>query len=80
MRTFQWNALRKGDSVVIHDGLPAMGALVPGVVTSVSMKKGSNDVGIRFTTANGRSKIVWPNSSVVHLSVTDDECWRCTVG
>lgn len=78
MLTFQWNALRAGDSVVMHHRALTTSALLAGVVTAVSMRKGSNQVGIRFTTSDGGRKIVWPSRFVVHLSAADgDDCWRC---
>ena len=77
MLTFQWNGLRAGDCVVMHDATQTTSVLLPGVVTAVSMRKGSNDVGIRFTTTDGRRAIAWPSRFVVHLSAAADDCWRC---
>ena len=77
MLNFQWNALRTGDSVVVHDGGQSASALFPGVVTTVSMRKGSNEVGIRVTTPDGTAVIVWPSSFVVHQAAAEDGCWRC---
>ena len=77
MMTFQWNALRTGDGVVMHDGVQSTRALLTGVVTAVSMRKDSNEVGICITRLDGRRAIVWPSRFVVHLSFADDDCWRC---
>jgi hypothetical protein len=76
MLTFHWNALRAGDNVVMHDAAEATNVLFPGVVTAVSMRKGSNQVGIRVTRPDGGRVIVWPSRFVVHAAVAAD-CWRC---
>lgn len=77
---FQWNALRTGDNVVMHDDVHAGSALFPGVVTAVSMRKGSNEIGIRITKPDGRNVIVWPSSFVVHQAAAEDACRRCRSG
>lgn len=79
MLTFEWNALRAGDRVVLHDGATGASSLFPGVVTSVSMCEGKryNGVGVRVAAAGGLHDIVWPNPLVVHRDGPDDRCWRC---
>ena len=79
MLTFEWNALRAGDRVVVHDGATDASALFPGVVTSVNMRvrKGYNGVGIRIAATGGLHDIVWPSPFVVHLEGPDERCWRC---
>jgi hypothetical protein len=82
MIRLQWNALRVGHHVLVHDetdpGLP----LVPGRVTMVQAAPGSNDVAIRIPSTRGPSKVVHPPRLAVHLEDLDPEarCWRCDAG
>ena len=82
MHRFEWNALRVGDSVLVHDpATPAMG-LVPGVVTAFTPLKGSNSVGIRIAATEGDgAAIICPLRQAVHLSPSDPipTCWRCEI-
>lgn len=81
MLTFDWNALRTGDRVVLHDGATTEGTLLPGIVTSVSMRtrKGYNGVGVRIAATGGLHDIVWPSPFTVHRDGPDERCWRCHV-
>ena len=82
MIRLEWNALRVGQHVLVHDetdpGLP----LVPGRVTMVTAAPGSNDVAIRIPSTRGPSKVVHPTRLVVHLEDVDPDarCWRCDAG
>ena len=79
MIRLQWNALRVGHHVLVHDetkpGLP----LVPGRITMVRAASGSNDVAIRIPSTRGPSVVVHPHRLAVHLEDLDPEahCWRC---
>ena len=79
MNRIQWNTLRVGHHVLVHDetkpGLP----LVPGRVTMVHAASGSNDVAIKIPSTRGPSKVVHPPRLAVHLEDLDPEarCWRC---
>lgn len=79
MIRLEWNALRVGHHVLVHDettpGLP----LVPGRVTRIQAASGSNDVAIRISSTRGPSKVVHPPRLAVHLEDLDPEarCWRC---
>jgi hypothetical protein len=54
MVSLEWNALRVGDKVLVHDpGDPAM-QLLPGVVAMVQTKEGSNDIGVRVAPRRDR--------------------------
>jgi hypothetical protein len=76
---FQWNALRVGDPVEVHDPDDPGMALVPGVVALVQTSPGSNDLGIRVTGGRGGRRVVRPARLAVHLSPADasEDCWRC---
>ena len=48
MLGLEWNALRPGDRVCVHDGATALGDLASGTVAIVNTQKNSNGVGIRI--------------------------------
>jgi hypothetical protein len=75
----QWNALRVGHHVRVHDESEAGLPLVPGRVTMVHAASGSNDVAIRIPSTRGPSKVVHPPRLAVHLEALDPDarCWRC---
>jgi hypothetical protein len=78
MLGFEWNALRVGDRVLVHDAANVIGDLVAGAVVMVSLQEGSNGVGIRIASADG-DPIVWPSRLTVHHDPHDplEPCWRC---
>jgi hypothetical protein len=79
MVRLEWNALRVGDKVLVHDpGDPAM-QLLPGVVAIVQTMHRSNDIGIRVASRSDRSSVLRPKRLAVHLDPRDttEECWRC---
>ena len=77
MLAFQWNALRRGDRVLVHDVADADLALRAGVVTLVDVRPSGHDVGIRLT--SGASDVVRPGRFAVHFDPVGagDDCWRC---
>jgi hypothetical protein len=80
MLRMQWNALRVGDRVLVHDAEDPYLALVPGLVTSVQPASGSNDLSIRLLSVRGsRGRVVCPQRLAVHMDPrgTDEACWRC---
>jgi hypothetical protein len=78
MLRFDWDVLRVGDGVLLHDADKADLALVSGVVAMVITRKGSNGIGIRVGSTTG-DLIMWPARLAVHLDPRDptEECWRC---
>jgi hypothetical protein len=76
---FEWNALRIGHKVLLHDWASADFTLTPGVVASVDTQKGLNRVGIRLPASNGERMILWPSSHAVHRDPLDlaEPCWQC---
>jgi hypothetical protein len=79
MIRLQWNALRVGQHVLVHDETEAGMPLVPGRVATVQAASGSNVVAIRIPSTRGPSKVVHPPRLAVHLDELDPEahCWRC---
>lgn len=77
MLRVDWNALRTGDRVLVHDGDDAM-RLVAGVVVSTAPGAGSNAIAIKLT--GGGSDTVEPQRLTVHHDPIefDGHCWRCT--
>jgi hypothetical protein len=79
MLKFQWNALRRGDTVFVHDASDADLGLRAGVVTLVDVHPSGHDVGIRFTTGTPTGSVVRPGRFAVHLAAAEDQdCWRCS--
>jgi hypothetical protein len=78
MLKFQWNALRRGDRVFVHDSDDANLGLRAGVVTLLDSGRFGYNVGIRFTTGTQTTRVLWPGRFAVHLDKDDDaDCWRC---
>jgi hypothetical protein len=78
MLVFQWNALRVGDQVRVHDDRAADLALHDGVVALVQTYPHEvNDVGVRVDGDSG--VVVHPWRHAVHLGRGDAHlgCWRC---
>ena len=82
MLRFEWNALRAGDRVVVHDPASPEMTLLPGAVAMVDTylgRKGANGVGIRMAEGEGSTRILWPSYLAVHRDPLDpsEPCWRC---
>ena len=75
----QWNALRVGDHVLVHDPLDAHMALESGVVALVQTAHDVNDLGVRVHGADGAAHIIRPARLTVHLAPLSPAlvCWRC---
>ncbi len=75
MLRFKWNALRIGDTVVVHDPWGYRDPAASGTVVMVDTKRGkhsANGVGIRVA-AEGGHRVVWPSFLTVHddLPISD---------
>jgi hypothetical protein len=80
MFVFQWNALRVGDRVAVHDDLDADLTLSEGVVQLVETNvHDANAVGIRLD--DQQSGVLRPRRHAVHMLPLDRRfsCWRCDV-
>jgi uncharacterized protein YwbE len=77
--TLEWNALREGDKVVVHDQDKKERAPKRGVVALIDTESHIHGVGIRTANANGTNVIVWPSYLAVHRDPRDqaEPCWRC---
>ena len=79
MLRLDWNALRVGDHVLVHDAAHPALRLVAGVVTVVEPSSGSNHVDIRLTAAGTGNRVIRPARLSVHNDPIefDQQCWRC---
>jgi hypothetical protein len=79
MLRFQWNALRRGDQVIVHDDASAGSPLREGVVEMVQTKADNNDVGVRVTRSATLHPVLRPPRLGVHMFPFDplEVCWRC---
>jgi|SRR4029450_3599705 hypothetical protein len=80
MLRLEWNALRVGDKVLVHDASDVDLRLVPGVVAMVESATGSDDIGIRIAPDHDvGGRVVRPQRLAVHLDPLDptETCWRC---
>jgi len=78
MMRFQWNALRSGATVRVHeDNGPE---LTSGTVETVDAHHGSNRVGIVVRSGDGAASVRWPSRLAVHLTGEQgsEPCWRCS--
>ena len=81
MLEFQWNALRQGDRVVVHDDLdPAFGLHDATVALVRPHYPGASEIGVRRDDQPTVMSRPWRHA--VHLAVIDpnDTCWRCEAG
>jgi hypothetical protein len=79
MIRLEWNALRVGDHVLVHDPRDAEARLLPGVVVDVDPLEGSHDLGIRVKAEREAAVVIRPKRLVVHQDPRDpsERCWRC---
>jgi hypothetical protein len=79
MTRLEWNALRVGAKVFVHDPADLGMPLLPGTVAIVETTRRSNDVGVSVADKAHRARVVRPNRLAVHSDPMDssEECWRC---
>ena len=83
MLTFEWNALRIGDHVVVHDPQHPELPLLAGTVSVIQATRTSREVnglGIRVATVGGGHRVIWPSYLAAHLESSGpaEDCWQCT--
>jgi hypothetical protein len=81
MLRLEWNALRPGDRVAVHDDATAGFPLLDGVVAVVQPTRGANDVAVRIDRGGPISTVVRPRRLAVHIAPIEPmrSCWRCDV-
>ena len=78
MLLFQWNALRAGDRVMVHDDHDPELELHEGAVRLVPTRQpGANEIGVRLD--DPASEVLRPRRHAVHMLPIDPgfPCWRC---
>lgn len=76
--TFQWNALRVGDHVLVHDDLDPGFVMHEATVKLVqTLGHAANEIALRLD--DRPTEIVYPRRQAVHLTpiTRRSECWRC---
>ncbi len=81
MNRLEWDALRIGDHVLVHDETGASTPLAPGRVTQVQPGQRANVVAIRIKAPGEQARIVQPRRLMVHLDSGEvvERCWRCEI-
>ena len=79
MLRFQWDSLRRGDHVLVHDGREANLGLRPAVVERVDRRGPHYDVAVRYSDGPDRDRVVRPGRFAIHPDPLRDaaDCWRC---
>lgn len=78
MLRLDWNALRPGDHVFLHDDQTHDLRLMHGVVVAAEPRRGAaNIVAIRCT-RDGEPSTTLPRRQAVH-STSASGCWRCSL-
>jgi len=79
MLKMEWNALRVGNHVLLHDPAHPASALVPATVVIVQPAQGTNEIGVRVPPAGDHWTVVWPRRLAAHLDPRDpaEPCWQC---
>ena len=79
MLRMEWNALRVGNHVLVHDDDDLAAPLAEGKVTILQARPGAwNDLAIRLTGSTG--PVVRPRAGACHLvPLHSPDCWRCDV-
>jgi len=79
VKRLNWNALRVGDKVLVHDLTDPGGPLQSGTVAIVDTTRDSNDIGVRIRADDHPSKVTRPLRLTVHPDPRDvtEPCWRC---
>jgi hypothetical protein len=80
MLVLEWNALREGDHVLVHDDTNRGFPLHEAVVVVAGM--GRNNVTVRVAGRGAEAGLVRPRRLAVHLMplAPMEPCWRCDVG
>ena len=81
MLRFEWNALRVGDDVAVHDPSGTELALLAGTVVLVETnraRRSANGVGVSVAVDGGGHRVVWPSYLAAHRATdSTQDCWRC---
>ena len=79
MLRFQWDSLRRGDHILVHDAArPDLGLRSADVVMVDTTRRG-HDLAVRYTDGGDAGLVVRPGRFASHFDPVSDEaaCWRC---
>jgi hypothetical protein len=79
MLRFQWDSLRRGDHILVHDvHAPDLG-LRPAVVELVDSSGPRHDIAARYVDGPDAGTMVRPGRFATHFDPLegDTDCWRC---
>jgi hypothetical protein len=81
MLRFQWDSLRRGDHILVHDPGCADLGLRPAVVELVDSTGPRRDVAVRYSDGLDAGRVVRPGRFASHHDPLADAdlaaCWRC---
>lgn len=79
MLRFQWDSLRRGDRILVHDAAQPHLGLRPAEVVFPHTAASGDDVGARYSNGPDAGTVVRPGRFAVHFDPITDEsaCWRC---
>ena len=79
MLRFQWDSLRRGDRVLVHDPLTVDLGLRPATVELVDTGGSRPDVAVRYSDGPDAGRVVRPGRFAIHPDPLRDtaDCWRC---
>ena len=79
MLRFQWDSLRRGDHILVHDPATVDLHLRPAEVVLVDTRGRGHDVGVRWTDGAGPDRVVRPGRFAAHFDpiTNEPDCWRC---
>jgi hypothetical protein len=79
MLKLDWQYIRVGTPVLVHEPADPLAPLRSGVVVIAQREAHRTRVGIRLTSTDESSAPIWPSANDVHLDPhgADDPCWRC---
>jgi hypothetical protein len=79
MLRFQWDSLRRGDHILVHDVRAVDLGLRPAIVELVDSSGPRRDIAARYTDGTDAGRLVRPGRFAIHpdpLTGAPD-CWRC---
>jgi hypothetical protein len=81
MLRFQWDSLRRGDHILVHDVGSADLGLRPAIVELLDSTGPRRDIAVRYTDGPDAGRVVRPGRFASHPApLTDADlaaCWRC---
>jgi hypothetical protein len=77
MLRFQWDSLRRGDTLFVHDAARPDLGLRPAEVAFVDSDRSNGGVSVRYLDGDDAGRLVRPTRFSVHVDPTDEACWRC---